>query len=71
MKFTPVESSMILAVRYNDEAQHLDIIFRTGDKYRYKKVPPLEFTGLMSAKSKGQYMHKRILGGRYDYERID
>ena len=71
MKFIPVESNMILGVRYNQETQHLDIIFRTGDKYRYKKVPPLEFTGLMSAKSKGQYMHKRILGGRYDYERID
>ena len=71
MKFISVESSMILGVRYDKQTKHLDIIFRTGDKYRYKEVPPLEFEGLMSAESKGHYMHKRILGGRYDYERLD
>ncbi|HEY2962472.1 MAG TPA: KTSC domain-containing protein [Pyrinomonadaceae bacterium] len=69
-KFIPVESEMIVAVRYLPDAQHLDVIFRTGDKYRYLRVPPLEFEGLMSAKSKGQYMHKRILG-RFEYERLE
>ena len=70
-KFIAVESDMLVAVRYDEEARHLDVIFRTGDKYRYLRVPPLEYTGLMNAKSKGQYMHKRILGGRYDYEPLD
>ena len=70
MKFMPVESSMILGVRYDEESYALDVIFRTGEKYRYKNVPPLEYEGLMSAKSQGQYMHKRILR-RYDYERLD
>jgi hypothetical protein len=56
---------MLVALRYDNEARHLDVIFRTGDKYRYFGVPPLEYTGLMSAKSKGQYMHKRILGDRH------
>ena len=69
-KFIPVESKMIVAVRYDEEARHLDAIFRTGEKYRYLRVPPLENVGLMSAKSKGEYMHKRILG-RYEYERLD
>jgi hypothetical protein len=69
-KFVPVESDMVVAVRYLPDAQHLDVIFRTGDKYRYLRVPPLEFTGLMSARSKGQYMHKRILK-RYECERLE
>jgi hypothetical protein len=69
-RFIPVESEMIEYVRYDEQARHLDVIFRTGEKYRYLRVPPLEYQGLMSAKSHGQYMHKRILG-RYDYERLD
>ena len=50
-KFVPVESDMVVAVRYLPDAQHLDVIFRTGEKYRYLRVPPLEYEGLMSAKS--------------------
>jgi KTSC domain len=69
-RFSPLESEMLVAVRYNEELRHLDVIFRTGDKYRYKGVPPLEYQGLIGAKSHGQYMHKRILN-RYDYERLD
>ena len=70
-KFVPLESEMLVAVRYNEAARHLDVIFRTGDKYRYLDVPPLEYVGLMNAKSKGQYMHKRLLGDRYKYKRLD
>ena len=69
-RYIPLKSEMLVAVRYDEEAQHLDVIFRTGEKYRYLRVPPFEYEGLMSAESHGQYMHKRILG-RYDYERID
>ena len=70
MKFKPVESSMILGVRYDETTHNLEVIFRTGETYRYKNVPPFEYEGLLSAKSQGQYMHKRILG-RFDYERVD
>ena len=70
-KFVPVESEMLEYVRYDEDTRHLDVIFRTGDKYRYLNVPPLEYVGLMNAKSIGQYMHRRILGDRYKYERFD
>ncbi|HXQ71216.1 MAG TPA: KTSC domain-containing protein [Pyrinomonadaceae bacterium] len=70
-KFVPLDSEMLVAVRYNEQTRHLDVIFRTGEKYRYLDVPPLEHVGLMNAKSKGQYMHRRILGDRYKYERLD
>jgi hypothetical protein len=70
-KWIPVESDMLEYVRYNEKARHLDVIFRTGDKYRYFDVPPFEYEGLMSAESLGKYMHKRILGDRFKYERLD
>ena len=70
-KFVPLESEILVAVRYDEEARYLDVIFRTGEKYRYLKVPPLEYQGLINAKSHGHYMHKRILRDRCEYERFD
>ena len=69
-RFIPVKSEMLVAVRYSEEDQQLDVIFRTGEKYRYLRVPRAEYDGLISAESLGQYMHKNILGGRYEYERL-
>ena len=70
MKFEPVKSSMILGVGYDEARFELEIIFRTGEKYRYKNVLQFVYEGLMNAKSQGQYMRKHILG-RYKYERFD
>ena len=70
MNFTPLESSMVLGIRYDEGLKHLDVIFRTGEKYRYKNVPRSVFDELMSAESHGQYMHKKVLG-RYDFQRFD
>jgi KTSC domain len=69
MDFIPVESKMVLGVRYNEETYEMDVVFRTGEKYRYKNVPLFVYEELMNAPSQGQYMHKRILG-RYKYERL-
>jgi len=69
MDYTPVDSKMILGVRYNEKTYELDVVFRTGEKYRYKNVPNFVYEGLMSAASLGQYMHKKVLG-RYKYERL-
>ena len=70
-KYIPLDSEMLVAVRYNDAAQHLDVIFRTGEKYRYLRVPRFEYEGLMNAESHGQYMHKHILGDRYDFVKLN
>ena len=69
MKYIPVESEMILAVRYNRATLDMDVIFRTGHRYRYKQVSEAAFEKLMSAKSIGQYMHRYVLN-RYAYERL-
>jgi hypothetical protein len=70
MDFTPVNSKMILGVRYDQNTYNLDVVFRTGDKYRYKNVPQFVYEELMGAESHGQYMHKKVLG-RFKYERLD
>jgi KTSC domain len=69
MKLKQLASDMLVAAGYDREARILEVIFKTGGKYRYKKVPPDEYDGLMSAESIGQYMHKHIIG-RYPYERV-
>ena len=45
MDFTPVESSMVLGVRYDKALFELEVIFRTGDKYCYKNVPRFVYEG--------------------------
>ena len=70
MDFTPVESRMILGIRYNQKTYELDVVFRSGEKYRYRNVPLFIYDGLMNAASLGEYMHKKVLG-RYKYERLD
>ena len=69
MKLKRVESEMLEAVGYDANLRILEVIFNTGDKYRYKEVPAFEYDGLMNAESIGRYMHKRIIG-RYPYERV-
>ena len=69
MKLRPVVSEMLIAAGYDRMSRILEVIFRTGETYRYKGVPSSEYDGLMSADSIGKYMHRHIIG-HYDYERV-
>ena len=60
---------MLNLVGYDPKVQILEVVFNTGDHYRYFNVPPEEYEGLENAESIGQYMHKHIIG-HYDYERV-
>lgn len=68
MRLRPVESEMLRLVGYDDELRVLEVVFNTGDRYRYLNVPASEYEGLMNAESIGQYMHKHVIG-HYEYER--
>jgi hypothetical protein len=70
VRFKKVNSSMLRSVRYNPKNKFLDVVFRTGEKYRYKEVPPDEYKGLMNAESHGKYMQKHIID-HYDDIRLD
>jgi lysyl-tRNA synthetase class 2 len=55
-----VDSSLIKTVEYDDITEDLTITFHDGDVYRFRDVPGKVYNGLMSAKSKGNYYHRRI-----------
>ena len=69
-KFAKVNSSMLRRVRYDPQSRFLDVVFRTGERYRYKDVPPTEYRGLMNAESHGKYMQTHIID-HYGVVRLD
>jgi hypothetical protein len=69
-RFKRVNSSMLRRVRYDPKKRFLDVVFRTGEKYRYKDVPPDEYKRLMNAESLGKYMQRYIID-EYDVERSE
>ena len=69
MRLKPVDSEMLVAAGYDQKSHSLMAVFRTGETYRYKNVPSFVYELLMTADSKGKFMHKYILN-RYDYERV-
>jgi len=66
---TPVASSSLRSVGYDDEESVLELEFRSGGVYRYAEVPRETYEGLLSARSHGSYFHEQIRG-QYDYHRI-
>jgi hypothetical protein len=61
MKLIEIESSMIQAVGYDEKLKELEVVFNSGNVYRYTKVPKKEYEGLLKADSKGQYMRANII----------
>lgn len=55
MKRTPVTSSSIVSVGYDDAEQVMEIEFRTGKVYQYPMVPREKYDALMAAPSVGKY----------------
>ena len=69
MRLKAVRSEMLDLVGYDPTVRILEVVFNSGDRYRYFEVPAEEYEGLMNAESIGQYMHKHVIG-HYDYERV-
>lgn len=61
MKLTAVKSSMLRAVGYDRKTGEMEVVFKTGDVYRYEKVPPSTYAALLKAKSIGAYMQENII----------
>ncbi|HYK22131.1 MAG TPA: KTSC domain-containing protein [Pyrinomonadaceae bacterium] len=70
MRLKPVVSEMLSHVGYDARQRVLEVIFTSGDRYRYKEVPISEYEGLMNADSMGRYMHRHIID-HYDYDRVN
>lgn len=61
MKLIEVESSMIQAVGYDEKLKELEVVFNSGNVYRYTQVPKNEYEGLLKSDSKGQYMRANVI----------
>jgi hypothetical protein len=61
MERVNVESSMIEAVGYDPDSKEMEVVFHSGQIYRYADVPREVYEGLLAADSKGQYMHAHVL----------
>lgn len=67
MQMIPVVSTNVRAVGY--EGGNLYVSFNSGGTYRYSGVPIGVYRELMSASSKGRYLHS-FIKGRYPCARI-
>lgn len=66
---TPVRSSNVSSVGYNQKAEILEVEFHNGSIYHYFGVPSYLFNGLMSASSHGKYLNAYIKP-KYAYEQL-
>jgi len=60
MDRTPVSSSNVASIGYDEETQTLEIEFLSGGVYQYSGVPIDVYESLMAAGSKGSFFHKEI-----------
>lgn len=66
---TPVASSSIASVGYDDAEGFLELAFQSGGVYRYSDVPRDVYEGMLGADSHGRYFHEHVRG-RFDYRRV-
>ena len=67
---TPVSSSNVSEIGYDEKNQVVYVRFTNGSLYIYKGVPILDFEGLKNAPSIGSYLHRNYKNV-YPYERIE
>ena len=66
---TPVSSSNVAAVGYDDKNEIVYVQFLSGSTYTYQGVPQHEFEALRDAPSVGSYLNAHYKGV-YPYVRI-
>lgn len=62
MKRTPVDSSNISSIGYDEGSNTLEIEFHGGAVYQYFDVPLNIYEGIMEAGSKGRYLVQHVKG---------
>lgn len=60
MDLTPVSSSSIDAIGYDEDKRTLHVRFHSGQTYSYQNVEPEECRALLDAKSIGAHFAKHI-----------
>lgn len=57
-----LDSACILQIEYQPNDRTLDVLFHSGNAYRYDDVPLAVVSGLIRAESAGRYYGKHIRG---------
>ena len=55
-----LESTLLASALYHPLRHHLEIAFRSGQRYLYFQVPPPCYQQLLDADSKGAFFNQRI-----------
>jgi hypothetical protein len=62
MTMSPVESSFIAAIGYDEPNRILHVELKNGTVYQYEDVPAAKHAALMAAESKGKHLNAHIKG---------
>lgn len=65
----PVSSSNLRSVGYDDDSGVLEVEFTNGAVYQYLEVPDRIYSALVSASSKGKYLHQAVKG-KFPYRQV-
>jgi len=57
-----LDSSVFTAAAYRRAKRTLDLLFRSGERYRYFDFSPQQYRDFLTADSKGQYFSTNIRG---------
>ena len=63
-------STVIRSFAYRPEESELEVLFTTGRRYVYSKVPPEAAEALRGAFAKGRHFNAHIRG-RYPFAEVD
>lgn len=66
---TPVTSSQIASVGYDEDKRELHVRFKNGALYVYSAVPQDVYDGLLAADSVGSTFHTTVRNGGFKYRR--
>lgn len=70
MTRTPVLSSVLRSVGYDEDSRTLEVEFLHGGIYEYFGVPESRYSGLVRSSSKGEYFDEYIKKPGYGYRKV-
>jgi hypothetical protein len=70
MDRTPVQSSNIVSIGYDNQTFVLEVEFNGGRIYQYFNVPDYIYNDLINSSSVGTYFNQNIKNGGYGFTQI-
>lgn len=58
--YTPRESSFITTIVWNDKAELMTVLFKSGAIWSYEGVPQAIFAGFFTSNSAGKYFNENV-----------